>query len=73
MRGKSAGIYGACGNDAVAVESSTPAENRVAALLAAGIWPFSQESFNVSDVPGAITEPEAVELTTQRLLLGDAS
>ena len=42
--------------------SSTPQENRIAALLALGIWPFAQESYNVFDVPGASTEVEVAEL-----------
>jgi hypothetical protein len=40
----------------------------MAALLALGIWPFAQESYNVSDVPGASTEIEAALLVAQRQL-----
>ena len=50
------GIAGAIGPDGTASTFGTPAENRVAALLALGIWPFAPESFAVSDIPGATGE-----------------
>jgi hypothetical protein len=53
------GIAGAIGPDGIATTYGTPAENRIAALLALGIWPFAQEAFAVSDVPGASGELEA--------------
>ncbi len=63
------GIHGAIGPDGDALASAaTPAENRIAALLGLGIWPFSPEAFAVSDVPGAGTEVDAARLVTQRVL-----
>lgn len=53
------GISGACGPDARRVHGATPAESRIAALLALGIWPFAPEAFGVSDVPGAVSEEDA--------------
>jgi hypothetical protein len=63
------GVFGACGADARALPgASSPQENRIAALLALGIWPFAQESYNVSDVPGATDEKSAATLVKQRQL-----
>jgi hypothetical protein len=64
-------IGGAIGPDGTAspMKYATPAQNRIAALLALGIWPFAQEAFAVSDVPGAIAEVEAA-LSTIQLVLG---
>jgi hypothetical protein len=63
------GIAGAIGPDAQATEYATPAENRIAALLALGIWPFAQEGFAVSDVPNASGELDAA-LKTMQFCLG---
>ncbi|MFO0762526.1 MAG: DUF1501 domain-containing protein [Byssovorax sp.] len=69
IRPESKGVLGACGPDSRALPgASTPQENRIAALLALGIWPFAQESYNVSDVPGATTEANAAALVKQRQL-----
>lgn len=69
IRGASKGVFGASGPDARATPgSSTPQENRIAALMALGIWPFAQESYNVADVPGATTEVQAASLIKQRQL-----
>lgn len=62
------GIYGAIGPNSVASTYITPAENRIAALLAMGIWPFSPEAFAVSDVRGAATELDAALKVTERVL-----
>lgn len=56
-----AGIHGNIRNSSVAGTHALPAENRIAALLALGIWPFSPEAFAVSDVIGASNEAEAAE------------
>ena len=56
------GIHGNIKNSSVAQTYATPAENRIAALLALGIWPFSPEAFAVSDVIGASNEEEAATL-----------
>ena len=69
VRGAGKGVFGACTADGKAtMTSSTPQENRIAALMALGIWPFAQESYNVSDVPGATTEAEAAKLVKERQL-----
>ena len=62
------GIFGAIGPDGRATTAATPAENRIAALLSLGIWPFSPEAFAVSDVPNAVSEEDAARLATQRVL-----
>ncbi len=62
------GIAGAIGKTGQASAYSSPAENRVAALLAMGIWPFAQESFNVADVPAAKSELEAARLALKNFL-----
>ncbi len=64
-----AGIAGAIGPDGIASDFANPAQNRIAALLALGIWPFSQEAFAVSDVPLTSTEIEAA-VATMKLVLG---
>ncbi len=61
-------IYGAIGPDGRAETAATPSENRIAALLAQGIWPFSPEAFAVSDVPGANSEEDAAQKATARVL-----
>jgi hypothetical protein len=54
------GIFGAIGPDGVAdMDYAVPAQNRIAALLALGIWPFAEEGFAVSDSPGSVTELDA--------------
>ncbi len=64
------GIFGAIGPDSTATEagSASPAENRIGALLALGIWPFAQEAFAVSDVKGASSEEDAAIKATARIL-----
>jgi hypothetical protein len=62
------GLYGAIGPDGLATTFATPAENRIAALLALGIWPFSPEAFAVSDVPGATGEIDAASRAMTKFL-----
>jgi hypothetical protein len=68
------GISGAIGPDGNAgtlggtPQFASPAQNRVAALLALGIWPFSPEGFATSDVPAAKTELEAARLSLETCL-----
>jgi Protein of unknown function (DUF1501) len=63
------GVFGSTTSDGKATATaSTPQENRMAALMALGIWPFAQESYNVSDVPGATTEIQGATLVRQRQL-----
>jgi hypothetical protein len=45
------GVSGAIGPDGLATQFAAPGENRIAALLALGIWPFAPEGYNISDVP----------------------
>jgi Protein of unknown function (DUF1501) len=68
IRDGQAGIHGAIGPDGVATEYMLPSENRIAALLALGIWPFSPEGFAVSHVRDALDEPEAARLAIERAL-----
>lgn len=63
------GVAGAIGPSGSADMYATPAQNRIAALLALGIWPFAQEAFAVSDVPGASGEVDAA-LKTMQMCLG---
>lgn len=64
------GVSGAIGPDGTASTGhfATPAENRIAALLGLGIWPFAQEAFAVSDGPGATTEIGAATAAMQKFL-----
>lgn len=62
------GVVGSIGEDARAVEYTTPGELRAAMLLAQGVWPFSPESFAVSDVRGASGELMAAEILRSRVL-----
>ena len=68
IRSGAAGIHGAIGPDGIADTYAQPAENRIAALLALGIWPFAQEAFAVSDVRGAGTEEDAAAAVTRNIL-----
>jgi uncharacterized protein (DUF1501 family) len=63
-----AGIAGACRPSGKAIKAATPQEIRVAALIALGMWPFANESFNVSDVSGQTSESEAVAAVAQGIL-----
>ena len=62
------GISGAIGPDGRGRKTVTPAENRIAALLSMGIWPFAQESFAVSDALGAASEMQAAFQVTEKVL-----
>jgi hypothetical protein len=62
------GIAGAIGPDGTATKWTTPAQNRIAALLALGIWPFAHEGFAVSDVKGATSEIDAAVASMQAYL-----
>ncbi|MFT5430015.1 MAG: hypothetical protein ACI9OJ_000688 [Myxococcota bacterium] len=61
-------VSGAIGEDGRATIGTSPAEFRAAMLLSQGIWPFSPESFAVSDVRGATTELEAALILRERVL-----
>jgi len=62
------GIYGAIGPDGYATTFVTPAEHRIACMLALGIWPFFADSFGVSDVQNATQELEAAKSVAARVL-----
>ena len=68
IRTAQAGISGAIGPDGLATDPLAPSENRIAALLALGIYPFDQESFAVSDAPGVMSEADGVDRITRRAL-----
>jgi uncharacterized protein (DUF1501 family) len=61
-------IVGAINERGEAPQFSVPAESRMAALLAMGIYPFSGDSFFVSDVPQAQTEEDVVARVTRSFL-----
>ncbi len=64
-----AGIHGAIGPNGLASgDFIKPTENRIAALLALGIWPFSPEAFAVSDVRNAGDEASAAKAVALRAL-----
>jgi hypothetical protein len=62
------GVWGAIGRDGFAAQFAAPGENRIAALLALGIWPFAPEGYNVSDVPGTASNLAAAEQAMARFL-----
>lgn len=68
IRPENHGVFGALLGDATAGLHITQREHRVAALLALGIWPFSPESYNVSDVTDANSEAGAAASVIERVL-----
>jgi hypothetical protein len=66
--GQSKGIYGAIDPTGQATVYATPAENRIACLLAMGVWPFGPEGFGVSDVQGAVDEVDAATRVLRTVL-----
>ena len=62
------GIYGTIPESGQASTFTTPTENRIAALLAMGIYPFGQLSFSGSDVQGQTLEGPAIQSVTKRVL-----
>jgi Protein of unknown function (DUF1501) len=62
------GVSGAIERNGDASQFATPSENRMAALLAMGIWPFASEGFNVSDAPSAGTELGAAQSAMAKFL-----
>jgi uncharacterized protein (DUF1501 family) len=69
IRSQNKGVFGGCGADFKATLASSPQENRIAALLALGIWPFAAEGFNVADVPAATAELQGA-MTVMTKFLG---
>ncbi len=62
------GIYGSIEESGHATTFTTPTENRIAALLAMGIWPFDQAGFSSSDVQNQSEDAGAAIDVTKRIL-----
>jgi hypothetical protein len=62
------GIYGQIEESGQAKIFTTPAENRIATLLAMGIWPFDAASYSGSDVQGQTEEGAAARNVIKRIL-----
>jgi len=68
VRDAQRGVHGVLESDGTASAFTTPQENRIAVLLALGIYPFNTESFNVGDVVAAATEDGAARQVLQNNL-----
>lgn len=68
VRRGGAAVVGGIDRNALAVSGATPVSNRVAVLLALGIWPFEQESFNVADGALLGEPPPGTELDAAQTL-----
>lgn len=62
------GVYGSIDETGKAKTYTTPTENRIAALLAMGIYPFDASSFSNSDVQGQSNDGTAIADATRRIL-----
>lgn len=63
------GVYGVVDEaTGYALDYATPAEIRIAMLLALGVYPFGSDAFAVADVRGASTELGAVRRVTGEIL-----
>jgi Protein of unknown function (DUF1501) len=62
------GYYGHIDESAVATTFTTPAENRIAALLALGIYPFDPAAYSGSDAQGETQEGPAARSIIKRVL-----
>jgi hypothetical protein len=62
------GVYGQIEESGQAKIFTTPAENRIATLLAMGIWPFDAASYSGSDVQGQTEEGAAARNVIKRTL-----
>jgi hypothetical protein len=62
------GFYGSMDESGIATTFTTPAENRIAALLALGIWPFDAVAFSGSDAQGETQEGPAARSIIKRVL-----
>ncbi len=61
-------IIGAIDENAEATSYVTPAENRMGALLALGIWPYDNGGFVVADHADPTTEEDGAETVLSRVL-----
>lgn len=68
IRAAQRGVYGAIDRRGRAATYITPGENRIAALLALGIYPFSNEAFSLADVLESDDEEQAIRSVTARVL-----
>jgi hypothetical protein len=68
IREEQAGIYGSIEQSGIANTFTTPAENRIAALLALGIWPFDAVAYSGSDAQGQTQEGPAARSIIKRIL-----
>lgn len=62
------GYYGHIDESAIATTYTTPAENRIAALLALGIYPFDAAAYSGSDAQGETLEGPAARSIIKRVL-----
>ena len=62
------GVYGAIPESGQASVYTTPTENRVAALLAMGIYPFDSAGFSNSDIQGQTDNGKAIADVSKRIL-----
>jgi hypothetical protein len=62
------GVYGVIAESGQATTYTTPTENRIAALLALGIWPFDSASYSGSNVQNETLEGPAVQSVLKRVL-----
>ncbi len=63
-----AGVYGSIQESGQANIYTTPTENRIASLLAMGIYPFSPVGFSNSEVQGQGQDAPAIKDVTKRVL-----
>lgn len=68
IRKAQAGYYGSIAENGYASVFTTPAENRMAALLALGIYPFDGASFSSGDVQGQSQDSAAARSVIERVL-----
>jgi Protein of unknown function (DUF1501) len=62
------GVYGSIEETGHASLFTTPTENRIAALLAMGIFPFDSAAYSNSDVQGQTSDGLAIADATRRIL-----
>lgn len=68
IRSGQKGVYGSIEESGQAVTFTTPTENRIASLLALGIWPFDPAGFSNSDVQNQSDDAGAIVDVTKRVL-----
>ncbi|MFT3924621.1 MAG: DUF1501 domain-containing protein [Myxococcales bacterium] len=62
------GVYGSIEESGQAKVFTTPTENRIAALLAMGIWPFDQAGYSNSEIQNQSEDAAAIVDVTKRVL-----